>query len=110
MGRFRAAAFGVGVTVAVFTYLALPLLRELYGPVVNLPVYAVVALTAGVCTYSLVRTVQAFAAADREAPSRDLDVGEPSGDGETADDEDRPKPDVDRELEQIKEDSGRSGE
>lgn len=107
MGRFRAAAFGVGVAVAVFTYLALPLLRELYGPVVNLPVYAVVALTAGVCTYAIVRTIQGFAAGEtreRPTPEDALDQGEGSPE------EDRPQPDVDRELEQIKEDSGEASE
>lgn len=113
MARTRAAAYAVGVAVAVFAYLALPLLRELYGPVVNLPVYAAVALTAGICTYSLVRTIQGIARDDAGDPAVPGDVGgESAGDDAAADHEgegtDRPAPDVDRELEQIKEE-GQSG-
>lgn len=115
MGKLRAAAYAVGVAVAVFAYLALPLLRELYGPVVNLPVYAAVAVTAGVCTYSLVRTIQGIAAGNAEDPGVPGAVGdgEATGDdavaGREGDATDRPEPDVDRELEQIKEEGGSGG-
>lgn len=109
MSRARAAAYATGVAIAVFAYLALPLLRELYGPVVDLPVYAAVALTVGVCTYSLVRTVQgALAGANDPATDPAGSRREEVLDGEAEGREDRPEPDVDRELEQIKEE-GQSG-
>lgn len=57
MSRLRAAGYGGVVAVVVFVYLALPTLRQLFGPIVNLPVYAGVALAAGAGTYVLVRRV-----------------------------------------------------
>jgi hypothetical protein len=53
MGRLRALGYSAAVSLAVFVYLALPTLRELYGPVVNLPVYALLALVAGAATWAV---------------------------------------------------------
>lgn len=53
MGRLRALGYSGAVSLAVFVYLALPTLRELYGPVVNLPVYALIALVAGGATWAV---------------------------------------------------------
>lgn len=57
VSRLRAFLASVGVTTAVFTYLALPILREWYGPAVDLVVYAGIALVAGGVTYALFRGV-----------------------------------------------------
>ncbi|MEF8853730.1 MAG: hypothetical protein V5A28_15145 [Haloarculaceae archaeon] len=51
MGRLRAFGYSVVVAGTVFLYLALPTLRTLYGPVANIPVYALVALVAGGITW-----------------------------------------------------------
>lgn len=53
MGRLRALGYSGAVSLAVFVYLALPTLRELYGPVVNVPIYALVALVAGGATWAV---------------------------------------------------------
>jgi hypothetical protein len=53
MGRVRAFGYSVVVAGTVFLYLALPTLRTLYGPVANIPVYALVALVAGRLTWLL---------------------------------------------------------
>ncbi|MFB6227247.1 MAG: hypothetical protein ABEH88_01465, partial [Halobacteriales archaeon] len=47
MGRLRQIGYSVGIVLIVFIYLSLPTLRQLYGPVVNIPVYAAIALLAG---------------------------------------------------------------
>lgn len=47
MGRLRRAGYSFGVALTVFLYLSLPTLRQLYGPVVNVPVYAIIGLLAG---------------------------------------------------------------
>lgn len=57
MSRLRSVLAAAGVAVAVFTYLALPILREWYGPAVDLVVYAGIALVAGGVTYAVVRGV-----------------------------------------------------
>ena len=53
MGRLRALGYSGAVSLAVFVYLALPTLRELYGPVVNVPIYALVAIVAGGATWAV---------------------------------------------------------
>jgi len=53
MDRLRALGYSGAVSLAVFVYLALPTLRELYGPVVNLPVYALLAVVAGAATWAV---------------------------------------------------------
>jgi hypothetical protein len=53
VGRVRAFVYSVVVAGTVFLYLALPTLRTLYGPVANIPVYALVALVAGRLTWLL---------------------------------------------------------
>lgn len=47
MNRLRQIGYSVGIALIVFVYLSLPTLRQLYGPVVNIPVYATMALLAG---------------------------------------------------------------
>lgn len=53
MGRLRRSGYSIGIALTVFVYLSLPTLRQLYGPVVNIPVYAVIALLAGGITWEV---------------------------------------------------------
>ncbi|MFC7076786.1 hypothetical protein [Haloarcula halophila] len=53
MDRRRALGYGVSVSVVVFVVLALPTLRDVYGPEAVLAAYAVVSLLAGALTWSL---------------------------------------------------------
>jgi membrane protein implicated in regulation of membrane protease activity len=57
VSRLRSFLAAAGVAAAVFTYLSLPILREWYGPAVDLVVYAGIALVAGGVTYAVVRGV-----------------------------------------------------
>lgn len=112
MDRLRALAYAGGVAVAVFAYLALPLLQELYGQVVNLPVYAVIALLAGGVTYSAIRRVQAYAERREEQTPGENEVlvqGElyrvgPDDGDDAAGDGSTPDVDVETEMEQLRED------
>ena len=89
MGRLRTLGYSGAVSLAVFVYLALPTLRELYGPVVNVPIYALVALVAGGATWAVL-TDSSESRERRPA----VDVG---GDGEESED-------VDEELARLRED------
>jgi hypothetical protein len=89
MGRLRTLGYSGAVSLAVFVYLALPTLRELYGPVVNVPIYALVALVAGGATWAVL-TDSSESRERRPA----VDVG---GDGEEGED-------VDEELARLRED------
>jgi len=116
MGRLRATLAAIGVAVGVFAYLALPLLRELYGPWVDLPVFAAIALFAGLFTYVGLRQIQGYLARkERQTPDANevLVQGElyrVDGDGEDGDGEDgdgggresRPSVDVETEMEQLR--------
>lgn len=53
MGRLRRSGYSIGIALTVFVYLSLPTLRQLYGPVVNIPVYAIIALLAGGITWEV---------------------------------------------------------
>ncbi len=53
MKRRRVFGYSATVTIVVFVGLALPVLRQIYGPVVALVAYAGVALVAGGLTWSL---------------------------------------------------------
>ena len=53
MGRLRRLGYSIGIALMVFSYLSLPTLRQLYGPVVNIPVYAAIALLAGGVTWEI---------------------------------------------------------
>lgn len=117
MDRLRAVGYGTAAAVAVFTYLSLPLLRELYGPMVDLPVYGGVALLVGVLTYGIVRRIQQYA---RRSEERDREAGtvlaqgevyrvgdgsDNGGDGDgdgSGPPEDRPEVDVEVEMEQLR--------
>jgi hypothetical protein len=74
VGRVRAFGYSVVVAGTVFVYLSLPTLRTLYGPVANIPVYALVALVAGRITWLLL--------VDRPEETSTAIVPEPSGDSE----------------------------
>ena len=78
VGRFRAFVYSGVVAATVFLYLALPTLRTIYGPVANIPVYALVALVAGRLTWLLL--------ADRRGETR-AEAG-PGPRGDVADDAD----------------------
>jgi len=105
MSRLRAVGVSAAVTLAVFVYLALPLLREMIGPVVNLPVYAGIALLAGGVTWSVVRNFSTDP--EPETPAgmrarRDLETGETDA-GPDGDEEPPREPDVEAEMEQLRE-------
>jgi len=115
MGRLRALGYAIGVALVAFVYLALPLLRDLYGPMVDLPVYGGLALFAGFLTYVAVRRVQTYAERQEERSPDDNEVlvegevyrvgsGENGGDGDSGDGDggDRPEVDVEVEMEQLK--------
>lgn len=89
MGRLRALGYSVAVSLAVFVYLALPTLREVYGPVVNIPIYALVALVAGGATWAVLTDSQE--SRERQAA---VEVGDDVEEGE----------DVDEELARLRED------
>ena len=84
MDRLRALSFSAFVALSVFMYLALPTLRELYGPAVELPVYALVALTAGRLTWVLL----ADRSTEHDPASLDSDTStDPTQTDGTVDDE-----------------------
>jgi len=89
MGRLRALGYSGAVSLAVFVYLALPTLRELYGPVVNVPIYALVAIVAGGATWAVL-TDSGESRERRPA----VDVGNDEEESE----------DVDEELARLRED------
>jgi hypothetical protein len=89
MSRLRALGYSGAVALAVFVYLALPTLRELYGPVVNLPVYALLALVAGGATWAVLTDSKGTA---ERRPAVEMD-------DDTEDNED-----VDEELARLRED------
>ncbi len=104
MSRLRALAYAACVSVGVFVYLALPTLRDLFGPVANLVVYGFVALLAGVVTYGLVFRLYDV---DHEEASGSTGVSTvPEADPEeTAERAVEPSSeDIDRELETIRDD------
>ncbi|MEF8886411.1 MAG: hypothetical protein V5A30_01300 [Haloarculaceae archaeon] len=89
MDRLRALGYSGAVSLAVFVYLALPTLRELYGPVVNLPVYVLLALVAGGATWAVLTDSKAT----RERRPA-VEMGDDTEDNE----------DVDEELARLRED------
>jgi hypothetical protein len=92
MRRLRALGYSLFVAAAVFIYLALPTLREMYGQVVDLPVYAFVALTAGGLTWVL------LAGSARRSTDHEVPTGEDDVDVET-------EANVDEELATLKEET-----
>lgn len=100
VGRLRKLGISAAVTLGVFVYLALPLLQEMFGPGVNLPVYAAIAVLAGAVTWSVVNGISE--AVDEEPAGvgarRELQT-----DDETDEAGPRPTPDVDSEMEQLRE-------
>lgn len=100
MRHIRAATYGVGVAIAVFVYLGLPRLRELYGPEATLVAYAGIALIAGGITYSLTMRLTAWLERDQEPMRTEIVDADAESDGE-----DEPKNTaVKQELEQLRED------
>jgi len=97
MRRLRALGYSGAVAAAVFVYLALPTLRELYGPVVNIPVYTLVALVAGGATWAVLseRGETPDHSRNRQARLR-RGVEEEGDDGEGTED-------VDEELARLRE-------
>jgi hypothetical protein len=99
MGRLRRIGYSVGIALIVFIFLSLPTLRRVYGPVVNLPVYAVIALLVGGLAWVL------FTELSRD-PSREVVWVDADSDPDEELPEDR-KPDVnvDDEIEQLREEN-----
>lgn len=100
MSRLRSLGVSAAVAVGVFIYLALPLLQEMFGPIVNIPVYAGIALLAGAVTWAVIGGLSE-AAESEPAGVRARREFESDDDEEN---ESTPEPDVETEMEQLKED------
>jgi len=98
MRRLRAFAYSLLVALAVFLYLALPTLRALYGQVVELPVYALVALAAGWIVWALLADSRGRTT-NHGVPTDQADAEETEPDSEGA------EPDVEEELATIKDET-----
>lgn len=92
MNGVRRGAYSLAVAVVVFLALSLPVLTRLFGPVVYLPVYGVVAALAGAVAWS----VFGWLTGDKKT-GRD-EVEPVSERTET----DYPEADVERELKDLK--------
>lgn len=79
MTRLRALGYAALVTVVVFYYLAVPTLRDLFGPEVVLPAYAAVAVLAGAVTYHAVGVLSRVGASDDSAGD---ETGAPASHGQ----------------------------
>lgn len=103
MRRHRAFVYSVTVALGVFLYLSLPTLRELYGPIVNIPVYALVALVAGALTWDVLTGTGDTAASRTElnGESGIESSGERAG-GSGHREESRSGADVDDELSRLR--------
>lgn len=100
MRHIRAAAYGVGVAIAVFVYLGLPRLRELYGPEAILAAYAGIALIAGGITYSLTMRLTTWLEREQEPMRTEIIDTDSQSDGEDG----HETAAVKQELEQLRED------
>jgi len=98
--RLRTLGISAAVALCVFVYLALPLLQEMFGPSVNLPVYAAIALLAGAVTWAV---VNGLSTAAEETPAGVDARRELRTDDEPDEEAPRPTPDVDSEMEQLRE-------
>jgi len=76
MGRFRRLAYSVSVALLVFLILAVPVLSQLYGPVVYLPIYGFISLVVGSATWWVLRKVTRSKQQDREFHLRSNVVSE----------------------------------
>lgn len=92
MNGIRRGAYSLAVAVVVFLVLSLPVLTRLFGPVVYLPVYGLVAALAGAVAWS----VFGWLTGDGETGREEI---EPVSNGAEAD---YPEADVERELEDLK--------
>lgn len=61
MSRFRSAIVGGFVALSVFTYLALPILKDMFGQKALLPVYGGLGIVAGVVVYLVLTKAQRIA-------------------------------------------------
>jgi hypothetical protein len=99
MRHLRAAAYGIGVAIAVFVFLGLPMLRSLYGPEAILAAYAGIALIAGGITYSLTMRLTAWLERESDGAQTEIISINPGSDGENGGDTAAVK----EELEQLQE-------
>lgn len=99
MVDWRALAAATLTTLSVFTFLALPLLRELYGPEVLLGFYGLVSLAVGATMYLVIgRTLQRLHNRGTTSDKHDaLDA-----DGKTDADAELEEADVKSELETLR--------
>lgn len=102
VGRIRALGYGIGVSIAVFLYLGLPMLRRIYGPGVTLLAYAGIALIAGGVTYSMTRRLASRLNQTRGPTRGDTATIEVSPEEADGDDQ-REYYLVEQELEQLQE-------
>jgi uncharacterized membrane protein (DUF485 family) len=102
MGRLRTFGVSLAVATAVFVYLALPLLQRMFGEWVNIPVYAGIALLAGAITWAVVSGLSSAVDDDPAGVRARREFDRDADDEETT--EAGPDPDVETEMEQLKED------
>jgi hypothetical protein len=78
MRRLRALGYSVLVSLVVFVYLALPMLRSMFGPAVNLVIYGAIALLAGRIAWLLLTDTAADSTPeiDREVVEGDVEIDE----------------------------------
>jgi hypothetical protein len=74
MRRLRAFGYSILITLAVFVYLALPMLRSMFGPTVNLVIYGAVALLAGRIAWLLLAGVENTSTDQIEPDELDEDI------------------------------------
>lgn len=98
----------MAVALGLFTYLALPTLRKLYGTVVDIPVYAALAILAGAITYSMLSDLGRIRERRHENPEHRPEWADRPDSGDDWDGDGIEEPpeldmDVDREMEQLRE-------
>jgi len=92
MSRLRRLGYSAAVGITVFALLSIPVLGQLYGPVVYLPVYALVAFVAGGVTWALLRRIST--ADERVQEAIEIEQGRSRDNAEEVD--------VDAEIDQLK--------
>lgn len=93
MGRFRRLAYSASVALFVFLILAVPILSRLYGPVVYLPLYALISLVAGGATWWVLRKISNVEKPTRESQLDSIVRSEQDNSQEV---------DVDAEMDQLR--------
>lgn len=101
MNKIRRSVYSLTVALLVFLVLALPVLSRLYGPIVYLPAYAVVALVAGGVAWSLLGWLSGSSERSGESDI-ESQLSETLATNSERSAEENPEMDVEGELEDLK--------